>query len=399
MTTRIPAPSLRKLRAHRNFGALYTAMILLSLHWAVIVYLNSSFLDQFMSKSAISLLYTVSSLATVGIFLVLSHILNRVGNYNLILVLALLELSALVGMAITDSVVPAVAFFMLHNAVMPFILFNLDIFMEEMIGDEEGTTGGRRGLYLGIMSLAGAIAPLASSFLIDGDTTRFEHAYIGSALLMIPFILVIMRFFRTFEDPAYDRVDIFSTIKSYWHRSDIRNVFFAHFSLQLFFAWMVVYSPLYLVTVVGFSWSEVGLVLFAGLMAYVFLEYPIGIIGDKYIGEKEMMALGFVILAVSVSWFAFIGHDVGTWMLAMFMTRVGASFVETTTESYFFKHTKGSDTNIISFFRVTSPLSYVFGALLGSIMIFYLQFNLIFVVLGILMLPGLFFAMALKDTK
>ena len=398
MTTRIPAPSLRKLRAHRNFGALYTAMILLSLHWAVIVYLNSSFLDQFMSKSAISLLYTVSSLATVGIFLVLSHILNRVGNYNLILVLALLELSALVGMAITDSVVPAVAFFMLHNAVMPFILFNLDIFMEEMIGDEEGTTGGRRGLYLGIMSLAGAIAPLASSFLIDGDTTRFEHAYIGSALLMIPFILVIMRFFRTFEDPAYDRVDIFSTIKSYWHRSDIRNVFFAHFSLQLFFAWMVVYSPLYLVTVVGFSWSEVGLVLFAGLMAYVFLEYPIGIIGDKYIGEKEMMALGFVILAVSVSWFAFIGHDVGTWMLAMFMTRVGASFVETTTESYFFKHVDPTETGLLSIYRLTNPLSVVIATTVGVFAFNLFPFEKMFFILAIIIFFGLKESLLLRDT-
>jgi len=373
--------------------------MLLALHWAIIIYLNSSFLEQFMSKSSIGILYTVSSAITVLGFLLISPILRRVGNYNLVLVLSTLELCVLVGMGVTTSFFPAMILFMIHHAIMPFVLFSLDVFMEEMIGNEEGTTGGRRGLYLGIMSLGGAIAPLASSFLIDGNELHYEFAYFASAFLMIPFIMIVMRYFKTFEDPLYSQVSMLSTVRSFWHHCDIRNVFFAHFTLQLFFSWMVIFSPLYLITVIGFTWSEVGLILFSGLIAYVFLEYPIGIIGDQYIGEKEMMALGFVIIAVSTSWFAFIGYNLGAWMLAMFMTRVGASFVETTTESYFFKHTKGSDASIISFFRITRPLSYVLGALLGSIVIFTLPFNLIFVVLALLMLPGLFFTMVLKDTK
>ena len=86
-------------------------------------------------------------------------------------------------------------------------------------------------------------------------------------------------------------------------------------------------------------------------------------------------------------------------MIAMFMTRVGASLVEVTTESYFFKHTHGKDTNLIGLFRITRPLSYVLGALLGVIALNYVDFSFLFVILGFLMIPGLFFAMALKDTK
>ncbi len=113
-----------------------------------------------------------------------------------------------------------------------------------------------------------------------------------------------------------------------------------------------------------------------------------------------MMAFGFAILAVSTSWFVFLDHSpLVTWMAVMFMTRVGASFVETTTESYFFKHTESKDTNIIGIFRITRPLSYVLGALLGSITLHYLNFHLLFVLLGLLMIPGMFFAMALKDTR
>ena len=83
----------------------------------------------------------------------------------------------------------------------------------------------------------------------------------------------------------------------------------------------------------------------------------------------------------------------------MFATRVGASLVEVTTETYFFKHTKSTDAQIISFFRITRPLSYVFGAALGGISLLYLPFNLMFVVFGFLMIAGIFFAASIRDTK
>jgi MFS family permease len=163
---------------------------------------------------------------------------------------------------------------------------------------------------------------------------------------------------------------------------------------------MVIYTPLYLAQVGGFSLYEIGLIMFVGLSAYVIFEYPIGIIADTYIGEKKMMAFGFLLLAISTSWFAFLPQgQIGIWMFAMFVTRVGASFVEATSESYFFKHTGGKDADAISLFRMTRPLSSLLGAGLGSIALLYMDFNLLFIILGFLMVPGLFFTLLLKDTK
>jgi predicted MFS family arabinose efflux permease len=206
-----------------------------------------------------------------------------------------------------------------------------------------------------------------------------------------------MRYFKSFEDPEYSHLNVMSGIHCFWGLKDIRNVFCAHFLLQIFFTWMVIYTPLYLSKTLGFNWEEIGQIMFVALMAYVFLEYIIGIVADKWLGEKEMMAFGFVIMAVATSWFTFLTSPLITaWMLAMFMTRVGASFVETTTESYFFKHTDAHDSTLISFFRLT----IVVGSLLGSLTLYFLHdMSLLFVVLGFLMIPGLFFAMALKDTK
>lgn len=401
----MPTPVHSEHRHHsrfkRNFGALYSAITLLALHWAFVIYVNSSYVGQFIPESAIGLLFTTSSAITILIFLFISRVLHRVGNYKLTLFLATLEVLMLIGMAFADSLRTAIPLFMVHQAILPLLLYNLDVFMEEMIGNKETETGSRRGLYLGVMSLAGAIAPLGAGFLVseDGDPS-FTPVYLTGAIIMLPFLYIIVRYFRTFSDPKYSEIKVLDAIHRFWVKKDIRNVFLAHFHLQLFFTSMIIYAPLYLATQAGFSWSEIGLILFVGLMAYVFLEYPIGIIADRYTGEKEMMALGFITIGVSVSWLAFLpAGAIGLWMFAMFMTRVGASFVEATTESYFFKHTKGSDANIISFFRITRPLSYVVGALLGSLTLLYLPLNLLFVVIGVLMAPALIFSLMLKDTK
>lgn len=83
----------------------------------------------------------------------------------------------------------------------------------------------------------------------------------------------------------------------------------------------------------------------------------------------------------------------------MFVSRIGASLVEATTESYFFKHIDGSEANIMSFFRLARPLGMIIGSLLGSVSLLYFEFEFIFVILGLLMLPGIYFTSQLTDTK
>lgn len=399
-------PEYRVSSRRRLQFAHYTALLLLSLHWAFVLYINSSYINQLASPRIIDILYIVGAVATIGGFFYASHILTRFGNIFLIKALTLIEFCALVGMGLSSNPYIGLSLFVVHQAVVPIILFNLDIIMEVIIGEREESTGTQRGVLLTIMSLTTALAPLALGKLIsiahdiNIGASDFILVYLLSAFFLIPFIYVVLSRFKTFKDPLYPHFKIREGITEFWRFKDIRNVFFAHFLLQIFFTWMVIYTPLYLSSVIGLSWEEIGTVLFVGLMAYVILEYAIGRIADLYIGEKEMMAMGFAITAIATSWFIFLDNaSIALWMTAMFLTRVGASFIETTTESYFFKHTEGKDTNVISLFRITRPLSYVVGPVLGGLTLHYFSFSFLFVVLGLLMIPGLFFAMALRDTK
>ncbi len=273
--------------------------------------------------------------------------------------------------------------------------------MESLTGDCEKDTGGRRGIFLTIASLTIAVSALLSGYLIGDAVPHFDLVYLTSAFLLIPFLIIVHLSFRNWKDDVYESEHLSSGISRVIRDRDIRYVFGAHFMLQLFFSWMVIYTPLYMSSVLGMPWTEIGRILFVGLMAYVLLEYVIGVIADSKLGEKEMMGLGFLILTVSTSWFAFLQDaSVLLWMIAMFMTRIGASLVEVTTESYFFKHTNGSDAPLISFFRITRPLATVLGALLGTITLVLIDnMELLFIVLGLLMIPGFFFTMGLRDTR
>ena len=87
------------------------------------------------------------------------------------------------------------------------------------------------------------------------------------------------------------------------------------------------------------------------------------------------------------------------WMLALFLTRVGASLIEIMRDTYFFKQIDYRDVHLTSFFRDTGPVAYVLAPLLAT---FFLQFTgipTLFLILGVLILTGLYASLTLKDTK
>lgn len=394
-------PEIRRRARHvRAFGVMYVTILLFAFHWALVAYINSTYIAQFVSNEVVGALYTIGSLLTIVAFFFIPRALRALGNYRMTLGFAIAEGCLLIGLAVAPSSYIAVTLFVLHHALVPLLLFNVDIFTEHLIGKKEGVTGRKHGIMLTVLSIGGALATLGAGLLLGGEQPRFFLVYLTSASCMLAFCYFIVRNFKTFRDPQYSDINVLKALRHFLLKHDFRFVFLAHFLLQLFFAWMVIYVPLYLSTVIGFAWNEIGLILFVGLFAYVLCEYPIGKIADQYIGEKEMMAAGFIVLAITTMYIAFLHVPLLLpWMITMFMTRVGASLIEVTTESYFFKHTKDTNANSISFFRASRPLAYLAGALLGSLTLIFVPFNYTFLLLGLLMLPGIVFAMMLKDTR
>jgi MFS family permease len=273
----------------------------------------------------------------------------------------------------------------------------MDIFFESF-QKSETNTGSNRGFIMTIINSSFVVSALTFGFILQDN--NFWKIYVVSALSLIPFLFIILIRFRKFKDPVCENLKILTTIKKVRANKSIRNIFMAQSLLKFFFSWMVVYLPIYLHDYIGFEWSQISVIFAIMLLPFIIFELPAGKIADRWWGEKELLSAGFIIIGIFTAIIPFIGiASFVLWTIILFMTRIGASLIEITTESYFFKHVKTDDTDIISFFRLTRPLAYIAGPLVAIITLQFLSFQYIFFVLGIIMLFGIKYSFALKDTR
>jgi MFS family permease len=135
------------------------------------------------------------------------------------------------------------------------------------------------------------------------------------------------------------------------------------------------------------------------LVPFVILELPLGKLADKKLGEKELMTGGFIWLAVSTAILSFVETPfLILWAILLLLTRVGASTVEIMTETYFFKKIDEHDSDLLGFFRMVQPASYVIAPIIASIVLMFVDFRWLFMVLGIICLYGIRWSLSLKDT-
>lgn len=173
----------------------------------------------------------------------------------------------------------------------------------------------------------------------------------------------------------------------------------ARASLEFFYSLMVIYTPLYLHNIIGFRWDQIGLMFTIMLTAFIIFQWPMGELADRRLGEREIMSLGFIIASMALVAMPFLGHNFALWTAILFISRIGASWIEVTTESYLFKKVASDDTAIISIFRIARPVSIVLAALTGIIMTSLFPYQSIFWILALTTFLSLYLSNGFKDTR
>lgn len=383
------------LGSYSRIGLLYVGGLFLAFHQYLVIYINSSYLGKYVTEKEIGLLFVCAATVTIFFLWFLPYEFKHHGLYRTTKYLVITEVIALLGLSLATTRGLLIFFFILHLSLPALILYCMDIFLERETREHQ--TGFIRACYLTIMNIALVVSPLLTGLL--AGYVSYRLVYLISAGLIIP-LLSIMRLFERKENLHIIPTTLTTTIKEFHQDKNLRASVSLNFLLQFFYAVMVIYMPLYLLNHIGFSWASLGTVFTIMLLPFLIFELPLGWLADRKIGEKEILIVGFLILALGSMTIPFLHtKTIYLWAGLLFLTRVGASFVEIGSDTFFFKKVQAKNADLISFYRGMIPLSYICAPLLVSIALLYIPLGTIFGILGIVMLAGVLVASRIKDTR
>lgn len=381
-----------------RFVSIFLATVFLSIHYGAILYVNSSLLSTYFEPNIVSLMFLGGAVGNIIFFLFAPKLIRLFGKRSFLLLSLILVAGSTLFMAFSTNALVVAVFSIVYFSLILITYYCLDIFIEELSTNQR--TGEIRGLYLTFISLGVLLGPLIMAFLstMDGG---FKSIYITATALLIPPILLALFSFQSHAPKAHGHYhhSLALPFGAWWRAKNIRRITLARLILESFVSLMVIYTPLYLHSILGFEWSELGIIFTVMLLPFVLLEWPAGELADRFWGEKEIMSIGFLITGASLLVMPLLGKVFLAWMTILFLSRVGASLVETMTESYFFKHVEANDTGLLSIFRLTRPVGNIFGIIVGFLSINLFSFNKIFFVAAIVVFFGLKESWYLKDTR
>ncbi len=379
-----------------NRKIIYLAGFLFSIPIALTSYINSSFLENYIDKNYIGVIYIIASILTILGLLKMPKLLTYLGNRSTIILFSFLIFLSLILLAFGNTVFTILSAFIVYFISINFVIASLDIFIEDF--SKNSPIGSLRGFYLTVINLAWVIAQFISGSIIDKSS--FLGLYLFSSLFMVLVLFIFIVFLHDFKDPEYKKISTLKTIKTFIQSKHLSKIYFINFIIKFFYSWMVVYTPIYLHEYMGFNWDKIGIIFGIMLLPFVILDFPLGKLSDK-IGEKKMLFIGFLIIIFSVLIIPFIKESIlWIWASILFATRMGAATIEVMSESYFFKIVKEENADEISFFRNTYPLSYIIAPLFAiPILLLVPSFKYLFFVLGAVLLVGFFITLRVKDVK
>lgn len=398
-------------------NSIFLVLILLNFFFSAAlsftIYIDSSYLvdtigNSFYAKEnslwsdpnhVVGTVYTIGSLFTILALMIIPYLLRSVGNYRTTLVSLILQVLILLGLGTTDSPWLIIPFFVIATMLNSIFYFNFDIFIERYSKEED--TGKVRGLFMTFGSIAWLLPPLAAGYIVEAR--GYQMAYIISALLVLPCLYLTFRYLHHFKDLRYEDVSVNGTHELVMKNKNLFNALVVNFFIHFFYAWMVIYAPIYLHSS-GLSWEEIGLMTTLALTAFIIFPYPAGYIADRYLGEKELLIGGFTLMALSSALIPTIGIGAVSIILIsliLFIGRTGASISETMSEAYYFKQIEGSQPQLVGYFRRTRPFAYVVAPILATVMLEsrIITINGLFYMLAVFMILAIIPALRLKDTK
>lgn len=297
-------------------------------------------------------------------------------------------------MAINMSEIVSILAFVVAIGSIAILLVGLDVIIQHFI--TKGETGEVRGINLALRNLAYLMGPLVAGLI--AEQFNLESVYFFASITMLVLVLFFRARFRKLQlFPKHEHKNIFGDLTSLLSKKPLRNSYISGFMVEFFFAIWAVFLTIYMHEIVGFNWEQIG-VLFAIMhVPYIILEPLIGDFIDGHHNEKFSMTIGLILMAASLIWIALLPDKTyGPWIIALCLSRIGASFGQVAHESFFFEHVKNEDTDSMSAYRTMTPLSLLLGPFIGSIILLFTNYRELFLITAAILILTIFAAAQLK---
>lgn len=381
----------------KKFIPLFAAGFFFSAHLGLLAYINSTMLAQIASERSVSIVFALGSCLSLGLLFIAPQLLKRIGSVRLALITGLVGTYLLYVIGTQPQHQRLLGIFVIYFALNTLLLYCLDLFVEHY--SKKNLVGNTRGIYLTLTSLGWVSMP----FLAGSIATLYSitTVYLVAAFSILMSVILILIGERDFRDSTYHGLHIHHFFQKLRSVPDIRRILTINFMLQFFFAWMVVYLPFYLQTVHRFSLAQIGIIVTVMLLPFILFEYPAGKFADTHTnGEKKLIIWGLVLAGIfTIGLVLLPSSSVAVVALMLFCTRIGASIIEVTCDSYFFKRVTDSEAGLIGLYRMMLPLAYILGPLTGAVLLSFVSHQILFITLGILMLLGALYATRIPRTK
>ncbi len=370
-----------------------------SAHFFIIIYILGPYLTAFLPDSETGLVVSAGALLTLISFPFMPRLVVRYGARTLALILAALEAVILLLLAQEPSAAIAITCVALACAISPLIAYQLDLLLEATVA-EEGVTGRIRTAFLTAGNLALIIAPFLIGVLLDG-TNEYWRVFLAASISLTPFLTLFL-IEKVPEGTPPLLGNIWTTCLCVFADRDLRAIAIANAVLQIFDHLAPLYIPLYLHTALGMPWSQLGWMFVVMLLPFPLLEYPAGIIADRWLGDKELLVFGFTLTGISLAAIGFITNATPllTVLAILVLSRVGVALAEAMVEGHFFRRVSERDATTVGVFRIMRPIAALTAPIAASLVLGFSNYLVLFVATGaVILVFGVGSALKIDDIR
>jgi MFS family permease len=362
---------------------------------AVLIYVMSTYFKEASGTENVGGFYFIAYAILLVILLNLHKLTRTLGKTSVFLVILALKIVSLVFLVNSHPSNWGIFVLMLYVIFSGLEWVSLDTILESFSCDKE--SGRIRGMHLTILNAGFLLGPFVSTQLLK--KFDFNGIFVFLLLFNILVFFYALKKLRDTNDKPQTDISILNLLKKVIQRKNVLHIYYISFALEFFFALMIIYMPIYLQDI-GLNWSQIGIIFSVMLLPFVFLQYPMGFLADKKMGEKKLLVVALFVMAFSsILVFLTDSPSVLVWSLVMLGTRIGAAMVEILRDSYFYKRIDGDDVDLIGFFRTAMPMGYILAASFSFILLLFLPLVSIFILSAVVVFSALIPAYCLAENR